>query len=285
MTDLPWLFTPAQWGACGRSEPALRRAVVAGTVERVDRALYRLLPGPRPAPALVAAQGLRAVSSHQSAALLHGLPLVRPPDEVHVTVARSRSGLRRPGVVVHRSDLDPGEVDAGVTSPARTVMDCARSLPFAEALVVGDAALHLRLVTPDELALAARARPGARGTAAARRVVLAADGRAQSPLESLGRALLMEADLAPDTLQRPFPAGGTVIHVDAALTEARLALEFDGARWHDEQSGRWRHDLLRANAVALAGWRLLRLTWADVVHRPEQTVEMVRAAVQQNRAA
>ena len=51
--------------------------------------------------------------------------------------------------------LGADEVVDGVTSPLRTVLDCARRLPFSEALAVADSALRSGLVTEDELRLAA----------------------------------------------------------------------------------------------------------------------------------
>ncbi|MDN4172424.1 hypothetical protein QWY28_05680 [Nocardioides sp. SOB77] len=77
-----------------------------------------------------------------SAALLPRWPLATRPDRPHVTVARCRRGAGARGVHLHRADLAPGERDGRVTTPARTLVDCSRSLPFADPLAVADSALR-----------------------------------------------------------------------------------------------------------------------------------------------
>jgi hypothetical protein len=84
--------------------------------------------------------------------------------------------------------LDEGDVVRWgpllVTSPARTVVDCARTLPPRDALAIADAALASGRVTPASLALALARAKGWPGAPQARRVVALADGRRESPLES-----------------------------------------------------------------------------------------------------
>ncbi|MDX6294410.1 MAG: hypothetical protein QOH50_3485, partial [Kribbellaceae bacterium] len=43
---------------------------------------------------------------------------------------------------MHWADLSVAEREAGVTEPLRTVLDCARTLPFGEALAVADKAVQ-----------------------------------------------------------------------------------------------------------------------------------------------
>ena len=117
-----------------------------------------------------------AVTSHVSAAVMHGLPVWNIPlDRVHVTRCRRAGARRRSALHVHAAPLDPDERTevrgVVVTSPGRTVVDLARSVPFEQAVCIADAALFQRLVTRLDLdaALARSARrPGA---PAARRVV------------------------------------------------------------------------------------------------------------------
>jgi dephospho-CoA kinase len=52
-------------------------------------------------------------------------------------------------------------------------------------------------------------------------------------------------------------------------------VEVDGRRWHPDPAV----DRERDNRLAELGWRVLRFTWADVVHRPEVVVAAVRAAL------
>jgi hypothetical protein len=128
------------------------------------------------------------VLSHAHAARAWGLPTPvggpGPPTFVAVTGA-SRFA---PRLVVRRAPLSDDETTRMgrivVTSPARTVADCARTLRPHDALAVTDAALRSGLVTADELALALERARGWPGTLIAGRVVGLADGRRESALES-----------------------------------------------------------------------------------------------------
>lgn len=78
---------------------------------------------------------LAGVTSHLSAARHWGWPVKWPPDRPWVTVRRKRhlDAETRAVVNVSYADLTPDEIVDGVTSPLRTVLDCARRLPFDEA--------------------------------------------------------------------------------------------------------------------------------------------------------
>ncbi|MDQ4117348.1 MAG: hypothetical protein M3235_10370, partial [Actinomycetota bacterium] len=124
--------------------------------------------------------------SHLSAAALHGLPLWGVPlRTVHVT-RDARSGGRRTRLLhVHPAPIGPDEVvtvrGLRVTSPARTVVDIARTARFESAVVIADAALKAALCTRQDLE-AAVARAGRRcGGPASRRVVAFANGLADGP--------------------------------------------------------------------------------------------------------
>jgi len=104
------------------------------------------------------------------------------------------------------------------------------------------------------------------------------DPRAMSALESLCRLLLVLAGLpAPVTQLEVRDEDGTLVGmVDFGWPEARLLLETEGFAWHRERAD-YRKDRERANAYARLGWTLLRVTWEDVVNRPEHVVELVRS--------
>ena len=162
----------------------LRTAVTNGTVVRLSRGRYAL---PAAAAAAREAARLHGVVCHLSAAQHWGWEVAHPPRRPHVGVRPDRS-LRATGtVVLHWTSYEPGDVVGGVTSPVRTVLDCARDLPLPEALAVADSALRHGQVTRDELTDATKALRGL-GSAAARRVADLADGRAANPFESVLRA-------------------------------------------------------------------------------------------------
>lgn len=89
-----------------------------------------------------------SVVSHQSACLLHELPWWSDScSRVHVTRSKPSGGRRDPLVHVHPALLEPYDqvtIDGTpVTSLARTVADCLRTLPYPRAVAVADAALRI----------------------------------------------------------------------------------------------------------------------------------------------
>ena len=146
------------------------------------------LPGADPARAAAARVG--GVVSHLSAAQHWQWKLKLPPGLPTITVPRRRSGLVTPDVDLHWADLQPDQVRGCVTSPVRTVVDCARAYPLDVALSVADSALRAG-VDRDRLHAAALASPRT-GRTRALRVVVAADVRADNPFESVLRAIALE---------------------------------------------------------------------------------------------
>lgn len=177
------------------------------------------------------------VFTHATAAFAHGLEASRSllwP--IHYTTTRSGDGRAAPHHVHHRrEDISFVRVDGiKVTDPAQTVVDCARTLPFGEALAVADSALHLKKVTRTDLAGLLGAQPGRRGNAQARRVVELADPRPESGGESLVRALMIELGLPAPELQAEIPdaeAPGRMYRVDFLFRPpdaSPVILELDG---------------------------------------------------------
>lgn len=254
----------------------LRRAVADETVVRLRRGVYGLPTLPQP---LAVAATLGGSVSHESAALLWEMALVEPPDRLHVTVAGTGTRTPRPDVVLHRTrrlpDVDRDR-DGLVTSAARTVLDCASTLPFARALVIADSALRERSVTHDQLLARAAAMAG---PGRARRLLVAkhADERAESLFESLLRAVLVErgvTGLEPQVEIR-LPTG--LRRVDLADRRLRIAIEADSFEHHGSRSALVR-DCERHDGLSAVGWMLLRYTWEHVMGRPDWVAATVRSA-------
>jgi hypothetical protein len=233
------------------------------------------------APLRAAVAALRGVASHEDAARLWGVELVQASPVRHVTVARCRSRARRAGTKVHRADLDDvGEVNGiPVTTAVRTVLDLCRTLPLPHAVAAADSALRQRLVTLPELLAAAAELAPALGRPQVREVVTRVDPLSGSVLESLCRLPLDDAGLRPfETQYLVRVASGTIGRVDFAWPEQRLVVEVDGYAFHADRST-YRNDRRRGNALVLAGWRVLRFSWEDVVGSPQVVVAQVRAAL------
>ena len=241
-----------------------RRAVAAacerGEVVRVARNVYAL---PTADDARLAAARLGGVVSHLSAAMAHGWKVKRPPALPMVTVRRNRSPRSVGDVDVRFADWRSDEVDGMVTRPVRTVIDCARGLPFDQALAVADAALRAGMVTRERLEEAATASPRT-GRSAALRVARCADGRAANPLESVLRAIALGV---PGLSVVPQGAVGTVGHADLTDSRLRIAVEAESFEFHALPEA-FRYDIRRYTAMTRLGWLVVRFVWEDVMHRP-----------------
>lgn len=284
----------ARQGGMARRRDVLRAGLTRRKLERLVREgrLRMLTPHlvtnvdlPAPDEQLRAlAVGWDATVSHEDAALLWGMELVTTPEHRSVTVGRNRSRLTKAGTVVRRSDLEPSErvVRDGVwvTSAVRTVLDLCRSLPLAQAVVVTDSALRRGLVTVEELTAALVALPAGRGRQRVARVLQLIDPQSGSVLESLCRVLLVQAGLAPERTQLVIFSrrGREIGRVDFAWPSVKLVVETDGFAFHADRTT-YRNDRRRGNALMLAGWQVLRFSWEDVVHQPEQVVAAVRDAL------
>ncbi len=244
---------------------AVRRATRRGRVVRLSRGRYGL---PAVEEHRREAHRRTAVLSHLSAAAKHGWPVKHLPQQPWVTVPRKRhlTAADRAGVHVTWRDLTPGEVEDGVTTPLRTVLDCALNLPFDEALVVADAALRCGDVRPHELADAVPVLHGI-GSPQARRIAGAADGRAANAFESVLRAICLDVPGLSVTPQVPLADDGIWVVVDLADARLRLVIEAEGFEFHGTRRGLVR-DCRRYTEITVLGWSILRFTWEDVMYDP-----------------
>lgn len=293
------LVTSAQLVEAGVSRPALSRARNAGQVVRVRRGVYAeqdLPPLPRHlvtntgvAPEYVAdvravllALGRNAAAGGRTAAALYGWALLVEPRLVEVVLTHGwdlrAKGLRarqRRSAARSRVRVLPGTVRLRMTAPVQTVVDCALELPLLEAVVVCDSALRARAVTIDQLRRASVALPGVGGARQLRRVLELCDPRSGSVLESVLRVRLVLGGIGGFTTQAVLETLPRVLRVDFCFEEQRLVIETDGARWHADTA----RDQARDNRLAVLGWRVLRVTWAQVLHEPEQVLADVHAAL------
>ena len=249
------------------SKRAIRSALADGRVVRLARRRYAL---PLVAEAPREAHRRSATLSHLSAAQAHGWAVKAPPALPTITVRRNRhvTASDRLTARYHLADLRPDELIDGRTTPLRTVIDCARTLPFDEALAVADSALRSRRVSRFELRAAAAVvrGPGAGGI---RRVAAHADGRAANPLESVLRAIALEIPGLEVVPQYQIAEPGLYAIADLADVHHRLVLEAEGYAFHGTRRA-WRSDARRFTALAAYLWTVLRFTYEDVMHHPEE---------------
>ena len=238
----------------------LRRAVRDGSIVRAARGQFAL---PTAQSAHQKATELSGTVSLRSAAAHYGWAMKIQPPEPEITVRRNRklSAERRSGTRILWADLAPDDIRHGVTTPLRTALDCARHLPFDEALAILDSALRSGRLTPDDLRWAIVRGAGA---AAVRRVFRHADGRAANAFESVLRALCIDAGLSCEP-QLELNLGTGVIHPDLVDVGRRLVLEADSWTFHAQRKAHSR-DCARYNLLVIRGWRVLRFTWEQVNH-------------------
>jgi hypothetical protein len=259
------------------SRAKLHRAARRGDVVRLARGRYAL---PTAQDGLRAAMRLTAVLSHRSAAAFWGWELKTQPPVPEVVVPRNRNVPtdRRRGVDVTWADLRPDDVvDGIVTSRARTVIDCIRSLPFDEALAVADSALRHRHVTRAQLIwLAGQVR--GKGAAQARRVARLASDKAANPFESVLRAIAIAVGGVDVEPQVWLDLDGMRLRPDLLDRRRRLILEAESFEWHGKRLSLTR-DCVRYNAFGLAGYVVLRFSWEQVMLEPAYVEACLRAFV------
>lgn len=271
--------------ADGMTDSEIRHARASGRLVRVAAGAYLSdehfaeLDGPAlyriRIAAAVQSRPPGVVVSHTSAALLHGMDLGDVSlERVHLTRNHASGGGRTAEVHVHATPFDATDVvmvgGLAVTSPARTVVDAARISTFDQAVVVGDSALHRRLVTLDEI-LAEVGRAGPRkGIAKARRAADFLDGRSESPGESLSRIRIHQHDLPSPELQHVLhgSTGKFLGRVDFFWAGCGVVGEFDGMGKYGADSGEAaaavHREKLREDAIRDAGYEVVRWTWRDL---------------------
>lgn len=257
------------------SKRALANAVRSGTVVRLAKGVYGL---PAPSNAKLVAIAYDGVVSHQSAALVWGLPLLSPPTEPHITVPPKRRPRPGPPAVLHWKNIDPKDRQPRLTSLLRTVLDCARILPFGEGLAVADAALTGTL--PHQQLIAGSLMMRGPDVRKVRRVAAAATATAESFLESMLRAVLIEAGLEGFEPQVVVRNGKFRARVDLGHRRARLAVEAEGYEYHGS-SADFAADCRRYDELVAAGWLVLRFTYHQIVHEPDWVIATIREALKQ----
>lgn len=298
------VLTTGRLRAAGLSARQIRRLVVAGALAQLRTGVYIRTPGAAGAPeysqaadvllplaAALAVTGSRSVGSHQTAAAVHSLSLPGrlPSPLIHVTRAPDGCGSRnrrRPGVLVHNAALPAEHVTkcrgVPVTSVARTVIDLARTLPFAEGVAVADSALRDTQTSPDELAAALAHCPRWPGIQRARRVISFADPLAESVLESISRALFHEHGLPPPELQVWVGDEDDIAgRVDFLWRRYRTIAEADGAIKYTRPAQAMAQ-LNRDARLRDAGFEVVHFTWPEITRVPAQVVAAIRTAFRRN---
>lgn len=244
----------------------IRGALERGEIVKAGRGGYAL---PTAQNALRAARRLSGVGSHESAASYHGWETKADPERPNVIVPRNRKVAlhARRGVLVHYRDLDEHEYSGLVTTKARTVIDCARDLPFDRALAVADSALRRGDLTRDEL-IGLGLRLPKLGRKRALAVIEAADGRAANPFESCLRAIALGVPGLTVEPQVVIDEDGFVVRPDLVDVTLRIVIEADSYAFHSSRT-ELRRDVRRYTGLVVRAWTVVRFTWEEVMFEPD----------------
>jgi len=257
--------------ACTEREVAA--ALRAGLLVRLARGQYAL---PHVRHAQREAARLSGAIAHLSAAQVHGWEVGRVPERPWVAVPRNRnvSAADRLAVnIVHATVSGP------VTDPMRTIMDCARRLPFGEGLAVADSALRHRAVDKDELVAAADAVRG-KGAANCRRVAAEATPLAANPLESMLRAIALDVPGLSVRPQVEIGLPGFVVHPDLVDENLRIVVEAEGFVYHGTSAHQFDRDLERYTLLVVDRWLVARFSRAHVMDQQQFVTDALTALVQ-----
>jgi predicted transcriptional regulator of viral defense system len=229
--------------------------------------------------AAVLAIGDGAVASHMSAAALWGV-LDERPGPIDVAVARRVRSSR--GIRVHSVRCLPRADTAKisgvpVTTVPRTLLDLADVAPERTLRrAVRQAAVHHQV---DERALRGQLQRAQGRHGAPRLAALIADGPAPTRSELEDRTLeLLRTHGFPRPVVNATLAGlARRVEVDFLFAEHGLIVEADGARYHDNRIAR-QDDAARQAMLEAAGYRVVRVTWAQITRETAQTVSRLRRA-------
>jgi very-short-patch-repair endonuclease len=116
-----------------------------------------------------------------------------------------------------------------------------------------------------------------RGSRRLAQVIATGPAPTRSVLEDIVLDLLLRGGFAHPDVNKPLIVDGRRLIPDFRWPGARLIVEADGAAWHEHKVAR-EDDAGRQAALEQAGERVVRVTWAQAVTRPTQTLARIEAA-------
>ncbi|HEY2054802.1 MAG TPA: DUF559 domain-containing protein [Solirubrobacterales bacterium] len=229
--------------------------------------------------------GPGTVVSHGTAAWLLGLRSWQP-EEIDV-IAPVEAGRKIAGI---RRRFVPSPAGAEIwrrhgvplTSPARTIVDCAGIL---DARGVGGMIEQAAVQNLLDVAAIDKVLDGPRRRGTRRLLRAVAPWRRyrrgiklRSRMEAKLLPLLTEAGLPIPQTNAKLRLAGKVYEVDFLWRKQKLVVETDGGRFHDNPAAGAR-DSGRNRALAEAGYRVPRLGWEDLRDRPDATMAEIARLV------
>lgn len=235
-----------------------------------------------------------AFFSGPTAALLHGAPLpywLSADRRLHVGLPDDCRAVQVVGAIGHSYSIDPAQVTTcalgRLTTPERTWCDLARILRLPDLVAVGDYLIRWSspLSSHDRLAVAVHLQKGQRGVKNLRTALTLLNERAESPKESILRVQLILGGLpAPEVNVNVFDTEGRFIgRVDMMYRRYGLILEYEGLQ-HLVDPDQWQRDIERVQKLEDEGWRVIRVTRADLAN-PRELIGRIHAHIRSRRLA
>ncbi|ABL82039.1 MULTISPECIES: type IV toxin-antitoxin system AbiEi family antitoxin domain-containing protein [unclassified Nocardioides] len=292
--DVP--FTRAAAGAAGLSRRALDRLVSEGLVRRPIKGVYvgtHLLDSLALRAAclrLVVPEDCVVVDRH--AGWLHGAEMILAPNE-HLELrplslfrpsghGRLRNALAASG----ERNLRPDEImevqGLRVSTPLRTAWDIGRVRWTDEAISGLDAMFRLGRFTREEFLDGIPRFGRMRWVTTLRAIGPLADGRAESPGESVLRLRCIECGVLVVPQVEVFRDGRIFARIDLADEDLQVGFEYDGAEWHSSPA-QLRHDQERRAELVDDGWLIKAFGCPDVFGRARSCEAVIRSAAAEAR--
>lgn len=272
------IFTTAQAARAGIS----RRQLAGRDYRRLIRGSYWRTDTPPTLPQQVrhllrTLDAAEFASHHTAAGLWHAV--TPTASDIHLGTRRRRHTLQS-GVRFHFYTHRPEVVSVRglwITTPRQTFLDLAAFLEFVDLLVLGDSLVRRTRTTPRQL-VAFVADRHTNGASRAREAAALVRPNVDSPNESRLRLLIVSAGLPAVSVNYVVRIGERKRRLDLALSELKLAIEFDG-RHHVDLRTQWDEDLLRREELEALGWRFIVITSTSMYAEPIKVLQRIADAI------
>jgi hypothetical protein len=214
----------------------------------------------------------------------YGMPIpwaCRNDQTIHVCVPPTADAPQRSGITAHQRMMLPGDIvvvqGLPTTSPARTFLDLAGSLPVEELVGVGDAMLAAQILERDTLHARLTRVSRQRGIRAARIAAAMLDGRAASMPESTLRVRIINDNLPAPEPQCPIPSATTgviIAYADLGYEHYRVAVEHEGR--HHAEPDQFAKDTRRYTDISAADWLIVRSSAQDLANGSRHLLDSLR---------
>ncbi|HEX2393658.1 MAG TPA: type IV toxin-antitoxin system AbiEi family antitoxin domain-containing protein [Solirubrobacterales bacterium] len=265
----------AQLLALGFSAKEITGRMLRGHLLVVHRGVYavghRVLTQHGRWMAAVLACGHPAVLSHWSAAQLLG---IAPGRAIAPEVSRPRRFRGRDGIRCHQMAIaeDEWEVVDGIpaTSLSRTLFDLAAIGTEREVERAFQEAEVKRLTDRVSVPQLLQRYPGRPGAPLLRRLLASKEpsGITRNDFEERFVSFLGGYGLPRGIMNGTLPLRGKLLSPDCMWPEQRLIVELDSREVHDTDRA-FQGDRRRDRVLLAAGWRSMRITWAQLRDEPE----------------